>query len=54
MVGVLLCWGGEAIYGNLKDCIFVTLNKDSGSPRGRETVAEEVRVILLGRDEGEM
>ena len=48
------CWGGEAIYGNLKGCIFVTLNKDSESPRARETVAEEVRVMLLGRDEGEM
>ena len=40
--------------GNLKGCIFVTLNKDSESPRARETVAEEVRVMLLGRDEGEM
>ena len=32
----------------------VTLNKDSESGRARETVAEEVRVMLLGRDEGEM
>ena len=39
--------------GTLKDCILVTLNKDSENPRARETVAEEVRV-MLGRDEGEM
>ena len=57
MVGVLLLLGrgGEwQSVENLKECIFVTLNKDSESLRARETVGEEVRVILLGRDEGEM
>ena len=38
---------------NLKECIFVTLNKDSESGRARETVGEEVRVMFR-RDEGEM
>ena len=56
MVGVLLLLGrgGEwQSVENLKECIFVTLNKDSESLRARETVGEEVRV-MLGRDEGEM
>ena len=54
MVGVLLLGRGEwQSVGNLKECIFVTLNKDSESGRARETVGEEVRV-MLGRDEGEM